>query len=89
VREPDAEHRSPAAAIRPIAAKLGCKAATLRLEVRPAARDRKQRVGLSRDERERRKALERASRARRRANEIRRPAAASVAAAALDRRRKP
>ena len=88
VREPEGEHASPAA-IRSIAEKVGCHAATLRLSVRQAERDQGQRAGLATEERERLKALEREARERRRANEILRQASACCAAAALDRRSKP
>ena len=87
VREPEGEHASQAA-IRAIAGKVGCHAATLRLSVRQAERDQGQRAGLSTEERERLKALEREARERRRANEIPRQASACCAAAApcpLDR----
>ena len=85
----EAEHASPAAAIRSIAAKVGCNAETLRLWVRQAERDRGQRADLTMDERERLKALERENRELRRANEILRKASAYFAAAELDRRTKP
>jgi transposase len=79
VREQEAEHASPAAAIRSIAEKVGCHAETLRLWVRQAERDRGQRAGLTTEERERLKALERENRELRQANEILRKASASVA----------
>jgi transposase-like protein len=69
VREQEAEHASPAAAIRSIAEKVGCNAETLRLWVRQAERDQGQRAGLTTDERERLKALEREVRELRQANE--------------------
>jgi transposase-like protein len=59
VREQEGEHASPAAAIRSIAAKVGCNRETLRLWVRQAERDQGRRAGLTTDERERLKALER------------------------------
>ena len=51
-----------------IAAKIGCKAETLRLWVRQAQRDQGQRPGTTTDERERIKALEREVRELRQAN---------------------
>ena len=70
VREQEAEHVSQAAAIRSIAAKVGCNAETPRLWVRQAERDGGERGDLSRDERDRLKALERENRELRQTNEI-------------------
>ena len=72
-----------------IAAKIGCKAETLRLWVRQAERDQGRRAGPTTDERERIKALEREVRELRQANEILRKASAYFAQAELDRRWKP
>ncbi len=89
VREHEAEHGSQWAAIRSIAAKVGCSAETLRLWLRRSERDRGVRAGLSTDERERLKALERENRELRQANEILRKASAYFAQAELDRRSRP
>ena len=88
VCEQEGEHASQAAAIRSIAEKVGRNRETLRLWVRQAERDRRQRAGLTTDERERLKALERENRELRQANEILRKASAYFAAAELDRRSK-
>ena len=74
------------AAIRSIAAKIGCSGETLRNWVRQAERDKGQRAGPTTDERERIKALERENRERRQANEILRKASAYFALVELDRR---
>ena len=76
------------AAIRSIAAKLGCAAETLRSWVRQAERDQGKRPGLTSDERQRLKDLERENFELRRANEIIRKASAYFAQAELDRRAK-
>jgi transposase len=89
VREHEAEHGSQWAAIRSIAAKVGCSAETLRLWVRRSERDRGVRAGLTTEERDRLKALERENRELRQANEILRKASAYFAQAELDRRFKP
>ena len=89
VREHEADHASLSAAIRSVAAKVGCNAETLRLWVRRSERDRGARPGLSTDERDRLKALERENRELRQANEILRKASAYFAQAELDRRFKP
>ena len=89
VHEHRAEHGSEWATITSIAAKIGCKAETLRLWVRQAERDAGQRPGTTTDERERIKALEREVRELRQANEILRKASAYFAQAELDRRFKP
>jgi len=83
------EHDSQWAAIGSIAAKIGCKAETLRLWVRQAERDGGQRPGLTTDERAQMKALQREVRELRQANEILRKASAYFAQAELDRRFKP
>ena len=88
VREHQGEHASQWAAIRSIAAKIGCSGETLRHWVRQAERDRGERAGLTSEERERIKALERENRELRQANEILRKASAYFAAAELDRRSK-
>jgi transposase len=89
VWEHEAEHASLAAAIRSVAAKVGCNAETLRLWVRRAERDAGRRDGPNVDERERIRALEREVRELRQANEILRQASAYFAQAELDRRSKP
>jgi transposase len=88
VREHGAEHASQWAAIKSIAAKLGCTSETLRRWVRQAERDAGQRPGLTTDERQRLKELERENLELRRANEILRKASAYFAQAELDRRPK-
>ena len=89
VREQAREHVSEWAAMRSVAAKVGCTAETLRQWVRQAERDRVERGGLTSEERARLKALERENRELRQANEILRKASAYFAAAELDRRSKP
>src|SRR3712207_9533482 len=64
------EHGSQYAAIRSIAAKIGCSGETLRNWVRQVERDQGLRAGPTTDERERIKALERENRELRQANEI-------------------
>ena len=83
------EHGSQYAAIRSIAAKIGCSGETLRNWVRRAERDQGRRAGPSTDERERLRALEREVRELRQVNEILRKASAYFAQAELDRRFKP
>ena len=80
------EHGSHYAAIRSIAAKIGCSGETLRHWVRQAERDRGLRAGPTTDERERIRAPERENRELRQANEIPRKASAYLAMAELDRR---
>jgi transposase len=82
------QHESQWAAIRSIAAKLGCAAETLRSWVRQAERDAGNRPGLTADERQRLKDLERENFELRRANEILEKASAYFAQAELDRRAK-
>ena len=86
VMEHQDEHDSQWAAIRSIAAKIGCTSETLRKWVRQAERDGGRRPGLTTDERGRLKDLERENRELRRANEILRKASAFFAQAELDRR---
>ncbi|WP_246694897.1 IS3 family transposase [Methylobacterium sp. WL6] len=76
VLEHQGEHDSQYAAIRSIAAKIGCSGETLRNWVRQAERDQGQRAGSTTDERERIKALEREVCELRQANEILRKASA-------------
>ena len=82
------EYDSQWAAIRSIAAKLGCAAETLRNWVRQSERDQGKRPGLTTDERARLKQLERENFELRRANEILKKASAYFAQAELDRRSK-
>jgi transposase-like protein len=89
VSEHRGEYASEWAAISSIAAKIGCKAETLRKWFRQAERDQGRRDGPTTDERERIKALEREVRELRQANEILRKASAYFAQAELDRRFKP
>ena len=89
VQEQAREHASEWAAMRSVAAKVGCTAETLRQWVRQAERGRGERGGLTSEERARLKALERENRELRQANEILRKASAYFAAAELDRRSKP
>ena len=74
------------AAIRSVAAKVGCSAEALRNWIRQAERDRGSRPGLTSDERQKLKELEREFFELRRANEIPRKASAFFAQAELDRR---
>ena len=85
VEEHAAEHPSQWAAMRSVAAKVGCTTEALRRWVRQAERDRGQRPGLTTTERERLKELERENRELKRANEILRKASAYFAQAELDR----
>ena len=86
VAEVKEQHASEWAAIVSIAAKIGCKAETLRRWVRRHERDTGQREGLNTADRDRLKALEREVRELRKANEILRLASAFFAQAELDRR---
>ena len=88
VLEHEREHDSQWAAIRSIAAKIGCSSETLRHWVRVVEPDTGRRRGLTTDERLRLKALERENRELRRANEILRKASTFFAQAELDRRPK-
>ena len=89
VRQHQGEHASQWAAIRWIAAKIGCTAETLRGWLRQAERDAGQRFGTTSEDRDRVKALEREVRELRQANEILRKASAYFAQAELDRRFRP
>jgi len=86
VIEQTAEHRSRWAAIRSIAAKLGCSAEVLRRWMTQAERDQGLKPGLTTDERARLKELEREVFELRRANEILRKASAFFAQAELNRK---
>ena len=86
--EHEREYDSRWAAVRSIAAKVGCSAETLRSWIRQAERDEGGRPGLTSAEAERLKQLERENRELRRANEILRKASAFFAQAELDRRGK-
>ncbi len=86
VVEQTPSHGSQWAAVRSVAAKLGCHPETLRTWVRRQERDTGQRPGLTTSDAMRLKALERENRALRRANEILRKASAYFAQAELDRR---
>ena len=74
VREHEGEHASRSAAVRSVAAKVGCHRETLRLWLRQAERDEGARPGPTTEERERIRALERENRELRQANEILRKA---------------
>jgi transposase len=88
VVEQEGEHESQWAAIRSVAAKIGCSAETLRSWIRQAERDQGKRAGLTTSERERLKELEKENRELKRANEILRLASAYFAKAELDRKQK-
>jgi transposase len=88
VFEQQASYPSQWAATVAIAAKIGCKAETLRLWIRRMERDTGKRPGLTTSDRERLKDLEREVRELKRANEILRKASAYFAQAELDRRSK-
>ena len=88
VFESRGDHTSEWAAISSVAAKIGCKAETLRKWVRQAQRDSGTRAGLTTSERDQLKQLEREVRELKRANEILRLASAYFAQAELDRRHK-
>lgn len=72
------EHASEWAAMRSVAAKVGCTVETLRQWVRQTERDRGERSGLMSKERLRLKALERENREPRQADEILREARARM-----------
>jgi len=76
------------AAIKSVAAKIGCTAETLRSWQRQSERDQGKRPGLTTSERERLKQLEKENRELKRANEILRLASAYFAKAELDRTQK-
>ena len=86
VQEHAPAHPSQWAAMRSVAAKVGCTTEALRRWVRQAERDQGQRPGLTTSERERLKALEQENRELKRANDILRTASAFFAQAELDRR---
>ncbi len=88
VFEQQAQHSSQWATIVAIAAKIGCKAETLRQWVRRVERDTGRRPGVTSSERERLKVLERENRELNRANEILQKASAHFVQAELDRRPK-
>ena len=88
VFEAKSQYPSQWAAIESIAAKIGCKAETLRRWVRQAERDQGLRDGPTTAEQQRVKELEREVRELRRANEILKLASAFFAQAELDRRLK-
>jgi len=83
VQDPKVEYGSEWAAIRSIAAKIGCTAKTLRRWVRQSQGGEAAPTGLTAE------ALERENRELRQANEILRKASAYFAQAELDRRFKP
>ncbi len=88
VFDQEVHHDSQWAAMRSIAAKIGCSAETLRKWVRQAERDAGRRPGLTTEERQRLKTLKRENRELKRANEILKKASAYFAQAELDRRPK-
>jgi transposase len=88
VEESRGEHESQWAAIRSVAAKLGCTTETLRRWVRQAEVDQGKRAGVTSSDAERIAQLERENRELRKANEILKVASAFFAQAELDRRTK-
>lgn len=82
------EHKSRWAAIKSVAAKIGCTPEALRSWIGRVEVDSGVKPGISSDEAERLKALERENRELRRANEILRLASAFFAQAELDRKPK-
>ncbi len=88
VMEHQDEYDSQWAAIRSVAAKIGCAPETLRSWIRQEERNAGTRPGLTTDERKRLKELERENFELKRANEILRKASAFFAQAELDRRPK-
>jgi len=84
VLDGEGQHASRWAAITSVAAKIGCKAETLRKWVIAAERDAGKRPGPTTAERERIKEIERENRELKRANEILRKASAFLAQAELD-----
>jgi transposase-like protein len=83
-----AQHPSQWAAIKSVAAKIGCNPETLRSWIRKGEVDAGKRPGLTTAERERIKELERENRVLKRANTILRQASAFFAQAELDRKHK-
>lgn len=88
VQEQEGQHESQWAAIKSVAAKIGCTAETLRTWIRQAETDGGKRPGLTTAERERLQELEKENRELKRANEILRLASAFFAKAELDRKQK-
>src|SRR4029450_2544459 len=88
VEESRGEHESQWAAIRSVAAKLGCTTETLRRWVRQAEIDQGKRAGVPSSDAERILQLERENRELRKANEILKVASAFFAQAELARRTK-
>lgn len=82
------DHKSRWAAIKSVAAKIGCTPETLRSWIGRMEVDSGVKPGISSDEAARIKALERENRELRRANEILRLASAFFAQAELDRKPK-
>jgi transposase len=85
VTEQADQYESEWAAIKSVAAKIGCTAETLRSWLRQSERDQGKRPGLTTSERERLKQLEKENRELKRANEILRLASAYFAKAELGR----
>lgn len=88
VVESSVEHGSQWAAIKSVAAKLGCTTETLRRWVRQTEIDQGKRAGVTSSDTERIAQLERENRELRKANEILKVASAFFAQAELDRRTK-
>ena len=88
VLDSEGQHDSRWAAIKSVAAKIGCNKETLRSWVLQAERDQGKRAGLTTDEKKRLKELEREVRELKRANTILRQASAYFAQAELDRKHK-
>jgi transposase len=88
VEESRGEHESQWAAIRSVAAKLGCTTESLRRWVRQAEVDQGKRAGVTSSDTDRILQLERENRELRKANEILKVASAFFAQAELDRRTK-
>jgi transposase len=89
VLDHEGEHASRWAAVKSIAAKIGCTAQTLNEWVKKADRDSGRAPGIPVDVAEKLKALERENRELRQANEILRKASAYFAQAEFDRRFEP
>lgn len=88
VEESRGEHESQWAAIRSVAAKVGCTTESLRRWVRQTEIDQGKRTGVTTTDAERILQLERENRELRKANEILKVASAFFAQAELDRRTK-